>query len=82
MFNPELFLVTTGVQNWRQEDVFAKEPVHRMILAMSSNTAYLGDNQTNPFNYQKFQLNENVAYRKDLLIAGTSVSITDNKRIY
>ena len=33
------FSATTGVQSWRQEDVFAKEPVCRMILAMSSNTS-------------------------------------------
>ena len=82
MFHPELFLVTTSVQNWRHEDVFAKEPVHRMILALNSNTAYLGTNPTNPFNYQKFQLNERIDYRKDLLIAVTPASTTDNKRIY
>ena len=46
---PRTFLATTGVPSWRQEDVFAKEPVRRMILAMSSNTAYLGTNRTNPF---------------------------------
>ena len=50
---PKTFLATTGV-SWRQEDLFAKEPVRRMILAMSSNTAYLGTNRTNPFHYQKF----------------------------
>ena len=63
---PRTFLVTTGVQSWRKEDVFAKEPVRRMILAMSSNTAYLGTNQTNPFHYQKFQLNEIIVYRNCL----------------
>ena len=45
---PGNFLATTGVQSWRHEDVFAKEPVRRMILAMSSNTAYLETNRTNP----------------------------------
>ena len=79
---PRTFLATTGVQSWRQEDVFAKEPVRRMILAMSSNTAYLGTNRTNPFHYQKFQLNEIIVYRNGLPIAGTPVSTTDNKRIY
>ena len=68
---PRTFLATTGVQSWRQEDVFAKEPVRRMILAMSSNTAYLGTNRTNPFDYQKFQLNEIIVYRNGLPIAGT-----------
>ena len=79
---PRNFLATTGVQSWRQEDVFAKEPVRRMILAMSSNTAYLGTNRTNPFHYQKFQLNEIIVCRNGLPIAGTPVSTTDNKRIY
>ena len=75
-------MVITDVQSWRQEDVFAKEPVRRMILAMSSNTAYLRTNQTNLFHYQKFRLNENIVYRNSLPIAGTPVSRTDNKRIY
>ena len=79
---PKIFLATIGVQSWRQEDVFAKEPVRRMILAMSSNTAYLGTNRTNPFHYQKFQLNEIIVYRNGLPIAGTPMSTTDNKRIY
>ena len=59
---PRTFLATTGVQSWRQEDVLPKEPVRRIILAMSSNTATLGTNRTNPFHYQKFQLNENIVY--------------------
>ena len=37
-----MFLATAGVQSWRQEDVFAKESVRRMIVAMSINEAYLG----------------------------------------
>ena len=53
-----------------------------MILAMSSNTAYLGTNRTNPFHYQKFRLKEIIVYRNGLPIAGTPVSTTDNKRIY
>ena len=55
---PRMFLATTGVQSWRQEDVLPKEPVRRKILAMILNTANLGTNRTNPFHYQKFQLNE------------------------
>ena len=54
---PKTFLATAGVQSWRQEDVFAKEPVRRMIVAMSISEAYLGTNRTNPFHYQKFGLN-------------------------
>ena len=79
---PRSFLATTGVQNWRQEDVFAKEPVRRMNFAMSTNEAYLGTNSSNPFHYQNFRLNEIIVYRNGLPIAGTPISTTDNKRIY
>ena len=79
---PRNFFATTGVQSWRQEDVFAKEPVRRMILAMSSNTAYLRTNRTNPFYYQKNSAKEIIVYRNGLPIAGTPVSTTDNKRMY
>ena len=70
------------MQSWRQENFFAKEPVRLMILAMSSNTAYLATNRTNPFHYQNFQLNEIIVYRNGLPLAGTPVSSADNKRIY
>ena len=79
---PKTFLATAGVQSWRQEDVFAKEPVRRMIVAMSINEAYLGTNRTNPFHYQIFGLNEIIVYRNSLPIAGTPISTSDNKRIY
>ena len=73
------FLATAGVQSWRQEDVFAKELVRRMIVAMSINEAYLGTNRTNPFQYQNFGLNEIIVYRYGLPIAGTPVSTSDKK---
>ena len=79
---PRTFLAITGVQSWRQEDVFAKEPVGRKIVAMSTNEAYLGTKRSNPFHYQKFRLNEIIVYRNGLPIAGTPISTTDNKRIY
>ena len=53
-----------------------------MILSLSSSTAYLSDNRTNPFHYRKVQLNEIIVYRNSLPITGTPVSTTDNKRIY
>ena len=48
---PRTLLATTGVQCWRQEDVFSKEPIRRMIIAMTTNRAYLGTNRTTPFHY-------------------------------
>ena len=44
---PKTFLATAGVQSWRQEDVFAEEPVRRMRVAMSINETSLGTNRTN-----------------------------------
>ena len=75
---PKTFLATAGVKSWRQEDVFAKEPVRRMIVAMSINEAYFGTNRTNPFHYQKFGLNEIFVYKNGLPIAGTPISTSDN----
>ena len=41
---PRTFLTTIGVQSWRQEDNFAKEPVRRKVVAIITNTAYLSTN--------------------------------------
>ena len=68
---PKTFLSIAGVQSWRQGDVFAKEPVRRMIAVMSINEAYLGTNRINPFHYQTFGLNEIILYRNGLIIVGT-----------
>ena len=65
---PRTLLATTGVQSWGQEDVFAKEPVRRMIVAMSTNEAYLGTNTSNLFHYQKIRLNEIIVYRNGHLM--------------
>ena len=76
------FLATTGIRSWSHEDIFSKEPVRRMIIAMATNQAYLGTNCTNPFHYQKFNLSQIVVYRNGQPIAGTPVSTTFNHRIY
>ena len=77
---PKIFLSIAGVQSWRQGDVFAKEPVRRMIAVMSINESYLGANRINPFHYQTFGLNEITLYRNGLLIVGTPISTTDKRR--
>ena len=79
---PRTFLATTGVQSWRQEDVFSKEPVRRMIIAMTTTQAYLGTNRTNRFHYRPFNLSEVIIYRNGLPIVRTPISTTQRKRIY
>ena len=71
---PKLILATAGVQSWRQEDVFAKEPIRRVSVAMSINEAYLGTYRTNPFHYQKSELNQIIVYRKGLPISRNRIS--------
>ena len=48
---PRFFLVTAGIQSWSQEDILSKEPVLKLIIAMSTNQLYLETNSTNPFHY-------------------------------
>ena len=79
---PRTFLATTGIRSWSHEDIFSKEPVRRMIIAMATNQVYLGTNRTNPFYYQKFNLSQIVVDRYGQPIVGTPVSTTFNHRIY
>ena len=79
---PRTFLATTGIKSWSHEDIFSKEPVRRMVIAMATNQAYLGTNCTNPFHCQKFNLSQIVVYRNGQPIVGTPVSTFFNHRIY
>ena len=78
---PRTFLTTTGTWSWSQEDIFSKEPVRRMIIAMATNKTYLGTNHTKTFQYQKFNLSQIVFYRNGQPIVETPVSTTFNHRI-
>ena len=79
---PRTFLATTGIRSWSHEDIFSKEPVRRMIIAMATNQAYLGTNHTNPFHYQKFNFSQIVFNRNGQPIVGTPVLTIFNHRIY
>ena len=76
------FLATAGQQSLKQEDIFTKEPIRRLIVAMCRSDAFIGTNKLNQFSYQKFDLNEIIIYRNGFATAGTPMSTTDNKRLY
>ena len=78
---PRTFLATAGNRSWSQEDIFSKEPVRRLIIALSTNPSYLGTNRTNPFHCQKFNLKEIVVYRNGLSVVGTLISTTSDQRV-
>ena len=78
----QTFLATRGVHSWRQEDVFSKEPVRKMAIAMSSNQAYLGSNRTTLFHYHKFGLSQIVIYLNGLPIVRTPKTTNFEIRLY
>ena len=38
------FFATTGQQSWKHEDIFTKEPIRRVIVALCVGTAFIGTN--------------------------------------
>ena len=74
-------LATAGQQSWKQEDIFSKKQIRRVIIAMSARTAFIGTNIQNPFSYQKFGLNQVTVYRKRFATAGTTMSTREDKRL-
>ena len=76
------FLASTGQYGWKQEDIFAREPIRRMAICMTTNSAFVGHNRTNPFHYQKFDLNQISIYRNGLPIADSPISTVNDKRLY
>ena len=75
---PRNFLATIGISCWSHEVIFSKEPVRRMIITMATSQAYLVNNRTNHFHYQKVSLSQIVVYGNGQPIAGTPVSTTFN----
>ena len=68
------FLATAGQHSWKQEDIFAREPVRQTIIVLNANNAFLGTNRTNPFHYQKCGLEQLILRRKGLPIASAPIS--------
>ena len=75
----KIFLATMGQQSWKHEDIFTKEPIRRLIIALC---AFIGNNTVNPFNYQKLGLREIKVFRNGFATAGSPMSAIDNKRLY
>ena len=65
-----------------KEYVFSREPIRRFALALVSNASFLGSKDTNPFQYQKHNLNEDIVYRNGYPVAGTPLATDDLKRVY
>ena len=76
------FLASAGLQSWKQEDVFGREPIRRLAICLNTNEAFLGSKLLNPFHYRKFNLEQTCIYRNGLPVADSPISTDDSKRVY
>ena len=76
------FLASTGLHSWKQEDIFAREPIRRVAICLDTYEAFLGNNRQNPFNFHKFDLEQIYIYRNGLPVADSPISSSDDKRLY
>ena len=76
------FLASTGLHSWKQEDIFAREPIRRVALCLNTNEAFLGNNRQNPFRFRKFDLEQIYIYRNGMPVADSPISTNDDKRLY
>ena len=52
------FIISSGQNQFFQENVFNNAPITRVAIAMNTNSPFMGHFQENPFHYQKFGLRE------------------------
>ena len=76
------FLASAGLQSWKQDDVFGREPIRRLAICLNTNEAFLGSKLLNPFHYRKFNLEQICIYRNGLPVADSPISTDDSKRVY
>ena len=76
------FLASAGLQSWKQEDVFGREPIRRLAICLNTNEAFLVSKLLNPFHYRKFNLEQICIYRNGLPVADSPISTDDSKRVY
>ena len=50
------FVIPNGQNQYIHETIFNNDLIRRLAIAMNSNTAFTGSLKTNPFHYQKFDL--------------------------
>ncbi len=53
---PKTFVMPMGAKQFKQEDVFERAPIRRLILALHTKSAFRGKSDGNPFWFQKLNL--------------------------
>ena len=75
-------LASTGLHSWKQEDIFAREPIRRLLLCLNTHEAFLGNDGQNPFHFRKFDLEQIYIYRTRMPVTDSPISTNDDKRLY
>ena len=76
------FLASTGLQSWKQEDVFSRELIRRLASCLNTNKVFLGSKQLNPFHFREINLEQIYIDRNGLPVADSPIITTDVKRLY
>ena len=61
-------VIPRGQNVYVRENVFNNKPIRSMVIAMNTNTAFQGNIEHNPFNYQKFGLKRVIVSRNGIPI--------------
>ena len=75
---PKSFLISDGVTLYFKDDLFNRAPISRLVLAMVSETSFSGSLDSNPFNFQQFDLETVRLYREGSLVGATPLNMNDN----
>ena len=76
------FLAFTGLQSWKQEDVFSREPIRRLAICLYANEAFLQSKQLNRFHFRKFSLQQTFISLNGFPVADSPINTADVKRVY
>ena len=76
------FLVSTGLQSRKQEDVFSREPIRRLAICLNKNDACPGSKQLDLFHFPIFNSEQVYIYRNGLPDAVSTINTTDVMRFH
>ena len=80
---PKSYGIPTGTIEHTFDDVFNRQPISRVVVAMNTETNFIGNSKTNPFHYQKFGLAKITIEREGQLVGGTPLFVNHtNVRAY
>ena len=76
------FLASTGLQRWKQEHIFSREPIRRLAICLNTDEAFLGSKQLNPFEFRSKFNPEQICNYRNGLPADSPIITADVKRLY